>query len=92
MTQTATLSKRSQIIWLIRAGIQEKRPARRQYITTLTTGTIKLLCHWLFLAGTPGPFFFFNYYSFVPRMLNIQALFVAGYVQLEGKFCLKTEK
>lgn len=53
-----------EVIWLIRAEILEKRPVRRQYITVLTTGTIKLLCHVLFLAWEQG--------LFIPRRLNIQ--------------------
>lgn len=53
-----------EVIWLIRAEILEKRPVRRQYITVLTTGTIKLLCHVLFLAWEQG--------LFIPHRLNIQ--------------------
>lgn len=50
MTQTITLSQQRRVIWLIRARFEEKRPVRRQYITLLTTRTIKLLYHLLFLA------------------------------------------
>lgn len=62
-------STEGEVIWLIRAEIQEekkkkKRLARRQYITMLTTGTIKLLCHLLFLAWEQA--------LFIPRTLNIQ--------------------
>lgn len=62
-------STEGEVIWLIRAEIQEekkkrKRPARRQYITMLTTGTIKLLCHLLFLAWEQA--------LLIPRTLNIQ--------------------
>lgn len=63
MTLTITLFQQSSVIWLIGAEIQEKRPVRRQYITMLTTGTIKLLCHLLFLAWKQGPF--------IPRRLNV---------------------
>lgn len=63
MTQTITLFQQSSVIWLIGAEVQEKRPVRRQYITALTTGTIKLLCHLLFLAWKQGPF--------IPRRLNV---------------------
>lgn len=45
-----------EVIWLIRTEIEEKHPVRRQYITTLTTGTIKVLGHLLFLAWEQGLF------------------------------------
>lgn len=53
-----------EVIWLIRAEIQEERPAMRRYITVVTTATIKLLRHLLFLARERG--------LFIPRRLNIQ--------------------
>lgn len=57
-------STEGEVIWLIRAENREKHPARRQYITVLTAGTIKLLCHLLFLPWEQG--------IFIPPRLNIQ--------------------
>lgn len=76
-------STEGEVIWLIRAEIQEKRPARRQYITVLTTGTIKLLCHLLFLAWEQG--------LFHPSQVKYSAVVVSEWPGMGGRGGRKTE-